>query len=73
MTESVRVPIQVGIQPGTKLLKLYYQPSISCWDIWLSHDHLIKYGTFLRLSQSGGMTRITLRPDGTEEIHVVKE
>jgi hypothetical protein len=68
----IEVCTPIGVQPGTKLLQLRYLPQQQSWKLWLHHDLAMQYGSFLVLSPSGGITRITLRPDGTEEIHVVK-
>lgn len=70
--KSVRVPIEIGIPPGTKLVRLHYDEPQQSWRLWIHHDRLFQYGTFLKLSPSGGIERVTLRPDGTEEVHVVK-
>ncbi len=70
--KAVEVCTPVGIQPGTKLLQLRYNSETKTWKLWLHHDRLMQYGTFLLLSAEGGVTRIVLRPDGTEEEHVVK-
>jgi hypothetical protein len=70
--ESVRVPIEIGIPPGTKLLRMHWDEGNSSWRLWIHHDRHFKYGTFLLLSPSGGIDRVTLRPDGTEEVHRVK-
>ena len=70
--KPVEVCTPVGIQPGTKLLQMRYNSETQTWKLWLMHDRLMRYGTYLLLSATGGVTRITLRPDGTEEIHVVK-
>lgn len=72
MSKVVEVAIPIGIQPGTKLLQLRWLPERGLWKLWLQHDLAMQYGTFLLLSPDGGIERITLRPDGTEEIHRVK-
>lgn len=72
MSKVVEVAIPIGIQPGTKLLALRWLPERKLWKLWLHHDLAMQYGTFLLLSPDGGIERIVLRPDGTEESHRVK-
>jgi hypothetical protein len=72
VSKVVEVAIPIGIQPGTKLIALRWLPERGLWKLWLHHDLAMQYGTFLLLSPDGGIERVTIRPDGTEEIHRVK-
>jgi len=68
----VEVCTPIGVQPGTKLLQLRYLPQTQSWKLWLHHDRQMQFGSFLILSPSGSIERITIRPDGTEEVFRVK-
>lgn len=65
--------IPIGITPGTRILQLRYEYETSTYIVWLHHDLLMQHGTFLRLHGNGLVQRITLRPDGSEEINTVME
>lgn len=63
----MKATIPVALQPGTKILQLYYDRDRSAYVLWLHHDRLYKNGTFLELYADGVIERVTLRPDDTEE------
>lgn len=65
--------IPIGVQPGTRLLQLRYEYETQCYVLWLHHDLQMQHGTFIRLHPSGFVERITVRPDGSEEVNTVME
>lgn len=69
----MRATIPVAIQPGTKLLQLLYEIDTQSWILWLHHNLQMTNGTYLHLHKDGAITRITLRPDGTEDHYIVRE
>lgn len=72
MKKPIEVAIPIGIPPGTKLLQLRWVPETNCWKLWLHHDRLMQFGTFLTLEPNGGVLNTTLRPDGTDDTFRVK-
>jgi hypothetical protein len=68
----VKATVPIAIQPGTKLLQLHYEDDTRTWILWLHHNLTMQHGTFLRLSPDGGIMRVTVRPDGTEELFRVR-
>jgi len=71
-TGPVKATVPVAIQPGTRLLQMHYEDATHTWILWLHHDLQMQHGTFLRLEPGGGIERVTLRPDGTEETYRVR-
>jgi hypothetical protein len=83
---TVRPSIPVGIQPGTKVLRLERNPKHSrlsyqgkrisfyeegSWCLWINtHDY--QSGTYLKLYDDGMIERVTLFADGCEEVQLVK-
>jgi hypothetical protein len=68
----MKTHVPIAIQPGTKLLHMRYEIETHTWILWLHHDLQMQHGTYLRLEPNGGIERVTLRPDGTEERFRVK-
>lgn len=82
----MKATIPIGIQPGTKLLRIARNPETfeyatestgwyngdGYWIIWLSTNDFI-HGTFLRLYDNGLIENVTIRSDRPDEdIFVVK-
>jgi hypothetical protein len=63
----LRATIPVAIPPGTKLIHLVYDTETQCWIMWLHHNLAMQHGTKLHLKADGGIERVTVRPDGTED------
>lgn len=69
----MKATIPIAIQPGTKLLQMYYEVDEQVWVLWLHHNLQMTHGTYLRLARDGGITHITVHPDGTEDHFTVRE
>lgn len=76
----MKATIPIGIQPGTKLLRIARQSKVygdftvddGHWIIWLHTNDFI-HGTFLRLHDNGLIENVTIRSDRPDEdIFVVK-
>lgn len=67
-----KASIPIGIQPGTKLIHMQYEPASKAepphWVLWVHHDAQLRHGTFLRLYPDGRMERVTLGADGMEDV-----
>jgi hypothetical protein len=63
----LRATIPIAIPPGTKLLHMYYDVDAHTWNMWLHHDLQMQHGTQLVLEPGGGIERVTVKPDGTEQ------
>lgn len=73
----MRATIPIGIQPGTKLLRIdrviaEKEEWPSYWKIWLHHDLQMQHGTYLALYDDGCIERITIGRDGTETTERIK-
>lgn len=64
----MKATIPIGIQPGTKLLQLSYEPDTQSYVLWLHHDKLMKHGTYLHLCPDGKVERVTVGLDGMEDV-----
>jgi hypothetical protein len=67
-----KATVPIAIQPGTKLIQLRYETETHTWELWLHHNLTMQHGTYLRLEVDGGIERVTVRPDGTEETFRVR-
>jgi len=64
------VTIPIGIQPGTKALRVE-RVEHSHWILWISTKDF-KTGTYLEFHDDGHINRVTIFPDGMEDILEVK-
>lgn len=46
---------------------MYYDVDAHTWNMWLHHDLQMQHGTQLVLEPGGGIERVTVKPDGTEQ------
>ena len=81
-----RLLVTVGVQPGTKLLRIERLPrrtilmdwgnepveGTGAWMVWINANRTFTAGTFVCLHDNGTIDRVTVNPDGTEEVFVVK-
>lgn len=63
----MKATVPVAVPPQTKLVHLQYDDATGDWILWVQHDLQFQNGTQLRLQSGGGIERVILRPDGTEE------
>ena len=68
----MKATIPIGVQPGTKLLHLEWEPETSTWCLWTHFNRSMKHGTFLRLDGQGGIEHVTIGADGLESIARIK-
>lgn len=66
MTDTQRI----GIQRGTRFIRL--DRCINSWRVWIACNADYTQGTYLSLHDDGAIKRVTLEPDGTEYIALVK-
>jgi len=64
--------MQIGLQPGTRMLKLERSVGGKRWLIWLHEEECKGHGTYLELHEDGQIDRVTERADGTFERFLVK-
>lgn len=84
---ATRPTTTIGVQPNTKLLRIeriqprdvYLRssdPSIphdGAWMIWINVNINFTLGTYIKLNDDGSIERVTVNPDGTEDIFVIKK
>jgi hypothetical protein len=63
---------RLGVQPGTKFLRLERDPNRKCWILWTNANRDWTLGTFMRMYDNGRAERVTLRAEGTEEVFDVR-
>lgn len=83
----MKASIPIGIQPGTRILRLYREPALGThlyipnaivrgehgyWILWIFHNADLTLGTFLKLHDDGRIDRVTQHENGTETIVEVK-
>ena len=82
-----RPVITIGVQPGTKLLRIEriesravpmdwgyeYIEGTGAWMVWINANPTFTAGTHLLLHDNGRVERVTVHPDGMEDVFVVKE
>jgi hypothetical protein len=68
----MKATIPIGIQPGTRLLRIERVPETVSWIVWIHHNPDFTLGTYLTLYQDGRMTNTTVHEDGTEDVFQVK-
>jgi hypothetical protein len=81
----MKATIPIGIQPGTRLLRIERVPrefvyiggglsetTPGYWIVWIHHNPDFTLGTYLTLYQDGHMTNTTVHEDGTENVFQVK-
>lgn len=73
----MKATIPIGIQPGTKLLRIERVPITRHWQdgqwlVWIHHNPDFTLGTYLTLYQDGKITNTTVSEDGTENVFQVK-
>ena len=87
----IRPTVTVGVQPGTKLLRIERVPGKwvdsvdgimsqcdlqewedGAWLIWINSNIDFTLGTFIKLNDDGTIDRVTLNPDGSEDIFCIK-
>lgn len=82
----MRTSTRIGIQPGTKALRLernpfgsrpiieanrHYHFEPGSWCLWIN-THDFTQGTYLKLYDDGMVERVTLHADGREECNLIK-
>lgn len=77
MSAPLRPMIPIGVQPGTKALRLERRPAVCAiergwWSLWVHANHDFTQGTMYRMHDDGHMDRVTLHPDGTESVFDIK-
>ena len=79
MTERrvVRPTIRLGLQPGTRALRLERNASDNekggGWVLWISPNTDFTAGTYMYLRDNGSIERVTLHEDGTETTFLVRQ
>lgn len=72
----MKASIPVGIQPGTKILQIEWHEGEGIektfWKLWLHHDRLMQFGTYLCLYENGTIERITIGQDGSETVDRIR-
>ena len=82
----IRPTVTIGVQPGTKLLRIERTPHETTmlkgvplvfdksghWMIWINSNIDFTLGTFIKLNDDGTIDRVTLNSDGSEDIFCIK-
>lgn len=64
--------IAIGLQPGTRILRIDWMSDLKAWDIWLNATGNWETGTFLRLYDNGKCERHYFDGEAVYEVTVVK-
>lgn len=67
----MRPRLRVGIQPGTKALRL--ERFSAFWALWINAAPDFSQGSLLRLYNDGAVEYVTIHADGTESVLRTKE
>jgi len=75
---SVKPPIRISVPPNTRAYRIERNHTgriedIGSWVLWLHPAPDFNSGTYLKLYDSGALYRVTLYPDGTEDMMLLKE
>lgn len=84
---TTRPTTTIGVQPNTRLLrierisprsiaqwgKIEVHHEHGAWMIWINVNADFTLGTYIKLNDDGTIERVTVNPDGTEDIFVIKK
>jgi len=78
LSNSLKPPIRISVPPNTRAYRIERNnvgriENIGSWVLWLHPAPDFNSGTFLKLYDDGSMSRVTLYPDGSEDVMVLKE
>ncbi len=84
----VRPTVTIGVQPNTKLLRIERverefmhqgnpfnedQFTTTGWMVWINSNIDFTLGTYIQLNDNGTIDRVTINPDGTEDVFAIKK
>jgi hypothetical protein len=74
----MKPPIRIAMPPGTKAYRI--ERNVRCridcigsWCLWVHPAPDFSHGTYLKLYDNGALERVTLYPDGSEDVMLLKE
>lgn len=68
----MKAGITIGLQPGTRVLRIVRHPELHAWDVWIAGGSAPDRGTFLRMHDNGMCERIFVDGEAVYEQFVVK-
>jgi hypothetical protein len=74
---SITPPIRISVPPNTRAYRIERNSvgrieDIGSWVLWLHPAPDFNSGTYLKLYDDGSMYRVTLYPDGSEDMMLLK-
>jgi hypothetical protein len=73
-TDKIRAGlIKIAFQYGAKALRLERDSINGCWNLWTHANPTFTIGTFMCLYDSGAIEQVTIEPDGSRRVILVKD
>jgi len=79
---TIRPTVTIGVPPNTRLLRIervtptrrmFHDPIGGAWMVWISANIDFTRGTYILLNDDGTIDRVTVNPDGTEDVFAIKK